>query len=61
MIGGDLASSMWSLRVAPAVRVLGLLAVVSMTIVCVHGWVRTPRWGRAETVVAARSPSSTWR
>jgi len=51
MIGGDLASSMWSLRVAPAVRVLGLLAVVSMTVVCVRGWVRTPRWGRAETVV----------
>jgi hypothetical protein len=52
MIGGDLASSMWSLRVAPAVRVLGLLTVISLALVCARGWVQAPRWGRAETVVA---------
>jgi hypothetical protein len=51
MIGGSLAPSTWSLRVAPAVRVLGFIAVVSMTVAWVRGWVRTPRWGRAETVV----------
>jgi hypothetical protein len=51
MIGGDLASSIWSVRAAPAVRVLGLLAVVSLIVVCVHGWTRAPRWGRAEVVV----------
>jgi hypothetical protein len=51
MIGGDLASSTWSLRVTPAVRLLGLLAVVALTVVCVHGWIRAPRWGRAEIVV----------
>jgi hypothetical protein len=51
MIGGDLAPSTWSLRVTPAVRLLGLLAVVALMVVCVHGWIRAPRWGRAEIVV----------
>jgi hypothetical protein len=51
MIGGDLASSTWSLRVGPAVRVLGLLAVISLAVVCVHGWIQAPRWGHPETVV----------
>jgi Dolichyl-phosphate-mannose-protein mannosyltransferase len=51
MIGGDLASSAWSLRVTPALRVLGLLAVVALAIVCLRGGTRAPRWGRAEIVV----------
>jgi hypothetical protein len=51
MIGGDLASSTWSLRVTPALSVLALLAVAALTVICVRGWVRAPRWGRAEIVV----------
>jgi hypothetical protein len=51
MIGGDLAPSTWSLRVTPALRLLGLLAVAALIVVCVHGWIRSPRWGRAEIVV----------
>jgi hypothetical protein len=51
MIGGNLGSSAWSMRVAPALPVLGLLAVVALAAVCAHGWVRAPRWGRAEILV----------
>jgi hypothetical protein len=51
MIGGDLAPSTWSLRVAPVLPALGLLAVVALTVVCAHGWIRAPRWGQAEIVI----------
>ena len=51
MIGGDLASSTWSLRVTPALSVLALLAVAALTVICLRGCVRASRWGRAEIVI----------
>jgi hypothetical protein len=51
MIGGDLAASTWSLRVTPALSVLAVLAVAALTVICVRGCVRAPRWGPAELVV----------
>ncbi len=51
MLDGDLAPSSWSLRVVPAVKLLGLLAVGALGVIGVRGWLRRPDWRRVELVI----------
>ena len=48
MIPGGLAPSNGSLRLVPVVKLLGLLAVASLGVITVRGWLRRPGWGKVE-------------
>ena len=60
MIGGSLGPSPWSLRVAPAVRLIGLLTVASLLVTCAKGGLVTVTSHKSPvtspTVVSHKSP-----
>jgi hypothetical protein len=51
LIGGQLVTSGWSARAVPIVKIVGLLAVASMTVVSISRLFAPPRWSRPEVVV----------
>ena len=51
MVGGPLGPSAWSIRAAPAVRLIGLLAMASLVAIFVRRRAGSSRWGRPELVV----------
>jgi hypothetical protein len=51
MLAGDVAPSPWSLRVAPVVKLLGLLAVAALGAIGVRGCQQRPGERRAELVI----------
>src|SRR5205823_735925 len=51
MLDGDVAPSSWSLQIAPAVKLFGLLAVGALAVIAARIWRRPTEWRPVERVI----------
>jgi len=53
MLDGDVAPSSWSLQIAPAVKLFGLLALGALAVIAARIWRRPTEWRPVERVILA--------